>query len=107
MSPATFGLPSRPLSSVAGGTPPQNAQLIRDLMDGKLDSETSQIENFVVMNAAGLLVVSGKAKDEKEGVRMAREAIKDGRALAALNGYREQAQKALQEEEELDRSNGL
>lgn len=76
-------------------------------MAGKLDPETSQIENFVVMNAAGLLVVSGKAKDEKEGVKLAREAIKDGRALAALNGYREQAQKALQEEDELDRANGM
>jgi anthranilate phosphoribosyltransferase len=76
-------------------------------MDGKLDPETSPIENFVVMNAAGLLVVSGKAKDEKEGVRLAREAIKDGRALAALDGYREQAQKALQEEEEMDKANGL
>jgi anthranilate phosphoribosyltransferase len=107
ISPATFGLPSRELSSVAGGLPHQNAQLIRDLMDGKLDPETSPIENFVVMNAAGLLVVSGKAKDEKEGVRLAREAIKDGRALAALDGYREQAQKALQEEEEMDKANGL
>lgn len=105
ISPETFGLPSHLLSSVAGGLPHQNAQLILDLLGGKLDSATNQIENFVVMNAAALLVVSGIASDEKDGVRRAREAIKDGRALQALNDYRDAAQAALKEEEQLDEGN--
>ena len=98
-------MPSHLLSSVAGGLPHQNAQLILDLLGDKLDSATNQIENFVVMNAAALLVVSGIASDEKDGVRRAREAIKDGRALQALNDYRDAAQAALKEEEQLDEGN--
>lgn len=102
ISPETFGLQSRKLSSVAGGKPQENAQLILDLLNNQLDPETSPIENFVVMNAAALLVVSGRASDEKEGVKMARSAIANGKALQALNEYRKQSQNALREEEDDD-----
>lgn len=107
VSPETFGLPSHKLSSVAGGKPSENAQYIIDLLSNKLDPDTSPIENFVVMNTAALLVVSGKASDEKEGVRLARESISSGKGLKALYGYRDAAQKALKEEEEDDEKNDM
>lgn len=107
VSPETFGLPSHRLSSVAGGKPNENAQCILDLLSGKLDPSTSPIENFVVMNTAALLVVAGKAKDEKEGVKLARESIASGRGLKALYGYRDAAQKAMKEEEEDDKQNDM
>lgn len=97
---------SHPLSSVAGGKPHENAQLILDLFSNKLDPETSQIENFVVLNAAALLVVAGQAKDEKEGVVLARESISSGSAMKALCQYRDLANAALHEEEEDDRLAG-
>lgn len=99
ISPETFGLPRRPLSSVAGGKPAENAQYILDLLQGKLNPETSPVENFVVMNAAALLVVAGKAKDEKEGVRLARLSITEGKGFKALNDYKTAAQRAIKEEE--------
>lgn len=107
VSPETFGLKSNKLSSVAGGKPHENAQYILDLLEGKLDPSSSPIENFVVMNAAALLVVSGRAKDEKEGVLLARESISSGRGLQALTGYRDAAQQALREEEEDDSKNDM
>lgn len=51
------------------------------------------IENFVVLNAAALLVVAGIAKDEVEGVRLARESISSGKAGVALDRFREASQK--------------
>jgi anthranilate phosphoribosyltransferase len=49
--------------------------------------EGSPIETWVAMNAAALLVVSGTAPDCIEGVRMARESIKSGAALEALESF--------------------
>ena len=43
--------------------------------------------DFVLMNAAALLVVAGAAPDYKAGVRMAREAIVSGGAERALAGF--------------------
>jgi anthranilate phosphoribosyltransferase len=59
------------------------------------------------MNTAALLVVAGKAKDEKAGVRLARESISSGRGLTALYGYRDAAQQAMKEEEEDDSRNDM
>lgn len=58
------------------------------------------------MNAAALLVVAGKAKDEIEGVKMARESITKGRAMLALTQYRDCANKAMKEEDEEDTAQG-
>lgn len=84
---------------MAGGKPAENAQLILDLLQNKLDPATSQIENFVVMNAAALLVVAGLAEDERDGVRLARESISSGTAFKAFSQYRDLANVALREEE--------
>ena len=58
------------------------------------------------MNAAALLVVAGKAEDEVEGVRLARESIRQGRAMIALEQYRDHAIKAIREEEDEDTAQG-
>lgn len=41
------------------------------------------------MNAAALLLVAGIAKDEIDGVRLARESIQSGKAAEALELFRE------------------
>lgn len=56
-------------------------------MQGEIDSN-DPIENFVVMNAAALLLVAGIAKDEVDGVRLARESIHNGKAAQALEKFR-------------------
>lgn len=90
ISPSTFNLPCHPLSQVVGGTPSQNASILTDLLNNKLPTDDA-IENFVVMNAAALLLVSGKCETELEGVTIARESISSGKAKEALEIFRREA----------------
>ena len=58
-----------------------------NLLDNKL-STSNPIENFVVLNAAALLLVAGQAHDEKHGVELARESIRNGKAKEAIESFR-------------------
>ncbi|GAA5827079.1 hypothetical protein JCM10212_003725, partial [Sporobolomyces blumeae] len=98
VSPSTFGLSPSPLSSVTGGTPFENSQLLVSLLSGQVPP-TSPVENFVVLNAAALLVVSGRAKDEKEGVELARKSLNEGGAKRALETFRQEANRVVVENE--------
>lgn len=97
--PRDFGLHPTPLSTVAGGTPLDNSLTLTALLDGRL-ARDSPVETFVVLNAAALLVVSGKARDEREGVEMARRSIAEGGARRALESFREAGQEAVRRAEE-------
>ncbi|GAA6017120.1 hypothetical protein JCM10207_002541 [Rhodosporidiobolus poonsookiae] len=95
ISPASFGLSPSPLSSVAGGTPLENSLKLLSLLDGQLPP-TDPVENFVVLNAAALLLVAGKAKSEAEGVEMARRSIREGGAKRALEAFRKASNEAVE-----------
>jgi Glycosyl transferase family, a/b domain len=75
VEPADFGLLSHPISRVKSGTPPENAALLLKLLDGELP-EDNPVQDFVLLNAAALLVCAEVAKDWKDGVKIARESIK-------------------------------
>ena len=61
--------------------------------------ETQALEDFVCMNAAALLVVSGRAGDEREGMRLARKSLKEGKAYHALEALRDAAALAVDVDE--------
>jgi len=82
VSPEEVGLPRAKPEALAGGDPEENAQAIRDLLDG----EASAFRDIVVFNAGAALVVAGKAPGLRIGVKAAQLAIDDGRAKAALAG---------------------
>ncbi|KAK6906570.1 anthranilate phosphoribosyltransferase [Kwoniella mangroviensis CBS 10435] len=104
-----FGLPLHSLSSVRGSTPDLNALTFQSIMSNSpapphLSSPASAdspsldtIRDYVLLNAAALLHVSGKAKSWKEGVEIARETIESGGALAAFEGFRDASKKAMGE----------
>ncbi|KAK4056474.1 anthranilate phosphoribosyltransferase [Microbotryomycetes sp. JL221] len=98
VSPLDFGLALNSIESVAGGTPLENATTLELLLDNQLEP-TNPIENFVMLNSAALLLVSGKAADFKEGVELARQSISSGNARKALNKFRHASQEALAEVE--------
>ncbi|ORY76241.1 anthranilate phosphoribosyltransferase [Leucosporidium creatinivorum] len=91
ISPLDFGLPLNPISTVAGGTPLENAATLDLLLDDKL-GPNNPIENFVALNTAALLVVAGRAGSPIEGVEMARKSIAEGRAKEALAKFRKASQ---------------
>ncbi|KAF8978076.1 anthranilate phosphoribosyltransferase [Entomortierella lignicola] len=92
ISPAQFGLPSHALISVKGGGPEENAQILDDLLNNKFKSPGHPILDFVLLNAAALLVVAGKANTFEEAVVIARESVESGKARAVLEGFRRDIQ---------------
>lgn len=53
--------------------------------------------DYVLINSAALLHVSGRAKDWKDGVRIAREALESGGARTAFDAFRDASQAAMGE----------
>ncbi|KAI9027893.1 anthranilate phosphoribosyltransferase [Hyaloraphidium curvatum] len=88
LSPADFGLSSHPLASVSGGSPAENAETMRALLSNKLEGP---IRDFVLMNSAALLFVSGKAPSLPEAVDLARRSIEGGAALKVLEEFARQS----------------
>ena len=80
MHPEEFGLPVHPFEAILGGTPEENANAFRALLDGA----TGAYRDAVLLNAAAALVVAGHAGDVKDGVAQAIESIDSGAARAKV-----------------------
>jgi anthranilate phosphoribosyltransferase len=86
VSPQDFGLAVAGVDTLAGGTPQENAAILRAVLEG----EKGPRRDAVVMNAAAGIAVSQRNKNSsglpaiKEGTELAREAIDSGRALEKL-----------------------
>lgn len=81
-----FGLSLHSLQDVASGTPKQNADLVHELVNNKLP-QGHPIRDYVLLNTAGLLYVSGVASTFKEGVALANKSIDEGGAQRALGKF--------------------
>lgn len=81
INPVSLGFKIRSESELKGGTPKENAFLMRRLFDG----ETGAIRDNVILNTAAALVVCEIAKSLKEGILLARNNIDSGLALKKLN----------------------
>ena len=83
ITPATFGLGAHPLAAVVGGDAAQNSGAMLAMLDGG----DGPVTDFVVMNAAAGLWVSGKVESMGDGVELARQSIASGRAREVLDRY--------------------
>jgi anthranilate phosphoribosyltransferase len=96
---------------VRGSTPDLNALTFQAILSGSTapvpahlsapaspDSPSLQsITDYVLLNSAALLHVSGRAKDWKDGVRLARESLESGGARTAFEGFRDSSRRAMGE----------
>ena len=82
VSPPYFGFKEASLAKVKGGTPEDNANVLRRVLNG----EKGPCRDVVVMNAAAALLAGNRASDLKEGARLAEEAIDSGQAREKLEG---------------------
>ncbi len=89
---AAFGLPRATLEDLRGGTPEQNAQVVRDLLAGA----PGPVRDTVLLNSAAALVAharlagtaSGSLTDRlAAGLEHARRSIDEGRAAATLAAW--------------------
>jgi anthranilate phosphoribosyltransferase len=80
--PKEFFSQSYDLKDFAGGTTKDNAQIIRDILSGKL---TGAKKDIVVLNAAAGIIVGEKANNFAEAIKLAKKSIEGGYALNKLN----------------------
>lgn len=79
--PEDFGLKRCTLDQIKTGTPKENAESILRVFDGSCDGPQ---KHAIMINAAGALVVGGKAGNFQEGVSLAGQLIQSGAAMKKL-----------------------
>jgi anthranilate phosphoribosyltransferase len=75
-----FGLGPAPLDTIPGGTPDENAAVVRSVLDG----EAGPARDVSVLNAGAAIFVAGGASDLQQGVAKAAQAIDSGAASDVL-----------------------
>jgi anthranilate phosphoribosyltransferase len=80
ITPEEFGLPRANLDAISGGDAQLNAQLIREVLDGKKSAR----RNVVLLNAAAALVAAGRADHLRDALPQAEKAVDSGGAAARL-----------------------
>ncbi len=79
------------LKDIAGGPPAFNAQVIRDIFSG---TERGPRRDFLVLNNAAALYVSGKARSIGDGIELSRSLIDSGAARRKLQELAEKSHAA-------------
>ena len=80
VEPEQFGFERCTKDDLKGGSPEENAQIVRDLLDGQKGHK----RNTVLMNAGAGLYIAGKAESFADGVKLAGELIDSGKAKETL-----------------------
>ena len=83
VSPPQVGLDWGKLEDVRGGTPEENAAILRRVLSG----EKGPVRDFVLLNAAAGLVASDAASNWKEAAQIAARVIDSGAALEKLEHF--------------------
>jgi len=81
IDPLELGVERCAPEDLRGGTPAENAVLIREVFSGANGGRRSA----VLLNAAGAIAAAGHAADLREGLAIARETVDSGAALARLD----------------------
>jgi len=88
ITPEDFGLVRNAANGVQGGSPEENAQIVKDVLGG----QKSPARDFVIANAACGFVVGGAAQSLKEGAELAAESIDSRKANEKLQALIEMTQ---------------
>ena len=86
IKPEDFGLKRASLSDIQGGDLEYNLKVALSILEGK---DYSPKTDFVALNAAFALKVSGIVEDIKEGIELAKETIYSKKAFKVLQRLRE------------------
>ncbi|HQP31937.1 MAG TPA: anthranilate phosphoribosyltransferase [Deltaproteobacteria bacterium] len=85
IGPEDAGLSPLPADDLRVSSPQESARKIQDLFEGRLEGACM---NSLLLNAAAAFMAVDGAMDLKDGVIMARDVLRSGRALEALNRAR-------------------
>ena len=80
ITPEQFGFERCTKDDIKGGTPEENAKIVRDILGGAKGHK----RNAALMNASAALYIGGKAGTMADGIKLAAELIDSGKAAATL-----------------------
>jgi len=86
IDPLELGVPRCDPSELRGGSPDENAQVIREVFAGR----NGAVRDAILLNAAGAIAAGGHAEGLREGLALAGEAVASGAAgerLEALASF--------------------
>ena len=83
INPQEYGISLTTSGDLKGGDAKINAAIINDIFNGK----TGPKFDIVVLNAAACLYVADKVNSIKDGIEVAKEAIKSSKALKTLENF--------------------
>ena len=81
ITPEEFGFERCKKEDLRGGTPQENAEIVRRILNG----EKGPKRNAVLLNAGASLYIGGKADSIREGVELAARIIDSGKAAETLD----------------------
>ena len=81
IAPEDFGLTRCTREDLRGGTPAENAQIVRAILSG---TERGPRRDAVLLNAGASLYIGGKADSMKNGVALAGKLLDSGKVLETL-----------------------
>ncbi len=83
IDPEEYGLQKAELNDIIGGSPEENAQITKDILEGVKGPK----RDIVVLNAGVSLYLAGAADSIKNGIQLAEETIDSGKAKAKLDEF--------------------
>lgn len=90
LEPLDLGLSRAGSDDLRGGTPPENADLLRQVLDG----ERGPRRDVVLLNAAAAVLAAGRADEWPQALTIAGESLDRGRAKQALTRLVETSRQA-------------
>lgn len=84
LTPEQFGYERCGKDELKGGTPQENAEITKAILDG---TDKGPKRQAVCLNAGAALYIAGKAATIEEGVRMAERQIDSGAAMEVLEAF--------------------
>ena len=84
IKPEDFGLKTASIKDIQGGDAKENSEILFNIFSGK---ETGPKRDIALLNAALALYITGKTKDIKNGVELAKAAIDKGFAAKLLDDF--------------------
>lgn len=81
IDPQMLGIKKAPFEAILGGEAEQNGKILTDILNNR-SSEAQR--DMVLINAAYALIADGMARDVQEGLEIARDTLKSGKAAQKL-----------------------
>ena len=88
ITPEQFGYERCEKGALTGGTPQENAEITKAILEGK---EKGAKRHAVCLNAGAALYIAGKAENIEAGVKLAEQLIDSGAALKKLGEFIEKS----------------